>query len=92
MPLLTSGRHQLFFRNANDPDSAAYLANALMPEKDQISISRQVRDTTQRELTIDFDVRETLALSAGESVFFTLAGAAVLLVPMARRARTMRRR
>jgi hypothetical protein len=91
VPLLTGGRHQLFFRNANDPDSAAYLANALMPENDQISISRQVRDALQRDLTIDFDVRGTQALSAGESVFFTLAGAAVLLVPMARRARTMRR-
>jgi hypothetical protein len=93
VPLLTGGRHQLFFRNANGPDSAAYLANALMPENDQISISRQVRDPLQRELTIDFDVRGTQALSAGESVFITVAGgAAVLLVPMARRARTMRRR
>jgi hypothetical protein len=92
VPLLAAGRHQLFFRNANDPDSAAYLANALMPENDQISIARQVRDASQRELTIDFDVRGTQALSAVESVFFTLAGAGVLLLPMARRARTMRRR
>jgi hypothetical protein len=91
VPLLTPGRHQLFFRNANDPDSAAYLANALIPENDRISIARQVRDASQRELTIDFDVRGTQALSAVESVFFTLAGAGVLLLPMARRARTMRR-
>jgi len=92
VPLLSAGRHQLFFHNANDPDSAAYLANALMPENDRISIARQVRDASQRELTIDFDVRGMQALSTGESVFFTLAGAAVLLVPMARRARTIRRR
>jgi hypothetical protein len=92
VPLLPAGRHQLFFHNANDADSAVYLANALMPENDRISIARQVRDASQRELTIDFDVRGTQALSAVESVFFTLAGAAVVLLPMARRARTMRRR
>jgi hypothetical protein len=89
VPLLTNGRHQLFFRNGSDPDWSAYLANALMPETDRISIARQVRDASQRELTIDFDVRGTQALSAGESVFFTLAGAAVLLVPLFRRRRSL---
>jgi len=87
VPLLTAGRHQLFFDNANDPDSAVYLANALMPETDRISITRQVRDAVQRELTIDFDVRGTPALSAGESVFLALAGAAVVLLPLLRRSR-----
>jgi hypothetical protein len=91
VPLLPAGRHQLFFRNANDPDSAAYLANALMPENDEISIARQVRDASQRELTIDFDVRGTQALSAVESVFFTLAGAAALLLPLLRRGQSMRK-
>jgi hypothetical protein len=87
VPLLTAGRHQLFFHNANDPDSAVYLANALMPENDRISIARQVRDAVQRELTIDFDVRGTPAVSAGESVFLALAGAAALLLPLLRRSR-----
>ena len=54
--------------------------------------STKMEMTVQRELTIDFDVCGTQARSAGESVFVTLAGAAVLLVPMARRVRTMRRR
>lgn len=88
VPLLTGGRHQLFFRNANDPDSAVYLANALMPETEEISIARQVRDASQRELTIDVDVRGTQARSAGESVSLALAGAAVLLLPLLRRVRS----
>jgi len=91
VPLLTAGRHQLLFRNANDPDSAVYLANALMPENDRISIARQVRDAVQRELTIDFDVRGTQTLSPGESQFLGLAGAAVLLLPLLRRGQRMRK-
>jgi hypothetical protein len=87
VPLLTAGRHQLFFRNGNDPDSSAYLANALMPETDRVSIARQARDAVQRELTIDFNVRGTQPLTAGESVFLTLAGAAVALLPLLRRSR-----
>jgi hypothetical protein len=66
VPLLTAGRHQLFFRNANDPVSAVYLANALMPKNDRISIARQMRDAVQRELRIEFDVRGRQTLSAGE--------------------------
>jgi hypothetical protein len=50
-----------------------------------------VRDAVQRELTIDFDVRGTQALSAGESVFLALAGAAVLLLPLLRRVQSMRK-
>ena len=90
VPLFPAGRHHLYFRNTNDPDSAEYLANALVPEDDRISITRQVRDAIQSELAIEFVVRRSQALSARESVFFTMASAAVLLLPLARRARMRR--
>ena len=87
VPPLAAGRHRLFFRNTNDPDSSVYLANALVPANDRVSITRQTRDELQRELVIDFSVTGAQALSARESVLVTLASMAILLLPLARRAR-----
>jgi hypothetical protein len=90
VPPLTAGRHRLFFRNTNDPDSSVYLANALVSASDRVSISRQTRDELQRELVIDFSVAGAQALSPRESVFVSLASVAILLLPLARRARAKR--
>jgi len=83
-PPLTGGRHLIRFRNANAPASAAYLANALLPDDDRVSISRQSRDPAQQELTIDVDVRGVRALTARETLHLSLTAAAFALLAIAR--------
>lgn len=61
LPRLPSGSHALSFRNRHRPDGAVYLANALVPESDRIAIHAQHRDGEQRELTIDYTLRATVA-------------------------------
>jgi hypothetical protein len=63
LPRLSSGAHQLFFRNTYHPDVSVYLANALVPESDRMAITGQRRDGDQRDLTIDFVVRTETATS-----------------------------
>jgi hypothetical protein len=65
-PVLSGGAHQLFFRNGHLGGQSVYLANALAPQSDRISVARQRRDGHQRELRIDFAVR-------GESIGSTPA-------------------
>src|SRR4029079_17085919 len=57
IPRQSGGVHQLFFRNRHHPDRSVYLANALVPETSQVSVTAQRRDTDQTELTIDYLVR-----------------------------------
>jgi len=83
-PPLTGGRHLIRFRNANTPASAAYLANALLPDDDRVSISRQSRDPAQQELTIDVDVRGVRALTARETLYLSLTAAAFALLAIVR--------
>ena len=44
MSRLAEGRHELTFRNAGRRDVSVYLANALVPESDRVSITGQRRD------------------------------------------------
>jgi len=90
LPRLAGGRHQLVFRNGSDADSAVFLANALVPETDRISIGRQTRDADQRQLAIDFAIAGTEAMSTLEAVLITLSGAGILMVPVMRRRRRHR--
>jgi hypothetical protein len=57
LPSLPAGDRELFFRNRFRPDVGAYLANALAPQSDRVSVLAQHRDSDQRELTIDYVVR-----------------------------------
>ena len=57
LPQLPAGDRELFFRNRFRPDVGAYLANALAPQNDRVSVLAQHRDPDQRELTIDYVVR-----------------------------------
>lgn len=57
LPQLPAGDRELFFRNRFRPDVGAYLANALAPQSDRVSVLAQHRDPDQRELTIDYVVR-----------------------------------
>jgi hypothetical protein len=57
LPPLSAGAHRLLFRNSHRRDVSVYLANALVPESDQVAITGQERDGDQRELTIAFATR-----------------------------------
>ena len=54
---LSSGRHQILFKNDHARGGSAYLANALVPESARLSVTAQRRDRDQRELRIDYSVR-----------------------------------
>jgi hypothetical protein len=57
LPALPPGAHRLLFRNAHLAGHSAYLANALMPESDDVAVTAQRRDRDQSELTIEYDLR-----------------------------------
>ena len=84
---LSSGTHQLVFRNTHRTEGSVYLANALVPESDQVAVTRQQRDGNQSELVIDYAVRSSaarthvwllsgLALAAALSCVYAIRGAA----------------
>jgi len=47
-----AGAHQVTFRNSHLPELGMYLANALVPDMNDIGITGQQRDALQRELRI----------------------------------------
>lgn len=58
LPRLSAGSHRLRFRNAHRAGHSAYLANALVPESADVSVTAQTRARDQSELTIEYAVRE----------------------------------
>jgi hypothetical protein len=76
LPRLSSGEHHLFFRNAHRLGGSAYLANALVPRNDRITVLAQRRDPEQRDLTIDYVLDGTPAMSTLWLILggFVLAG------------------
>ena len=85
LPRLSVGLHQLVFRNMYHQDRSAYLANALVPESDRVAVMAQRRDSDQRELRIDFAVRETAATSRAALLFGAGIAAATVLLELRRR-------
>jgi hypothetical protein len=77
VPVPSTGRHRLAFRNMYAQDASIYLANALVPVSDRIVITAQRRDTTQRDLTIEYDLRPGLVTS---SPAWLLGGGAALSI------------
>jgi hypothetical protein len=61
LPHLAVGLHQLLFRNRHHPVRSVYLANALVPESDQVTVMAQRRDGEQTELIIDYALRSAPA-------------------------------
>jgi hypothetical protein len=51
------GAHHALFRNRHRPEISVYLANALIPTSERLSIDGQRRDPDQRELRVDYVVR-----------------------------------
>jgi len=58
LPRVSAGSHQLLFRNAHLAGHSAYLANALVPESADVTVTSQRRARDQAELTIAYSVRE----------------------------------
>jgi hypothetical protein len=85
LPDIDAGVHRVRYRNDHRPDLGVYLANALAPASERVTIAAQHRDPEQRELTIDYSLAPGRAgrLRAGTS----LAAAAVLIWFAARRRR-----
>jgi hypothetical protein len=54
---LTPGTHQIAFHNGNAAHGAVYLANALMPDGDQVAITKLAHAVDQSHLTVAFTVR-----------------------------------
>jgi len=57
LPPQAGGDHHLSFRNSNQRNGSVYLANALVPKSERVTIAAQRRDPAQRELTIDYVMR-----------------------------------
>jgi len=80
LPSLSNGGHHLAYRNRNRPDISVYLANALVPDDDRVAVHAQRRDTDQRDLTIDYELRtESRATEASWSLLAVFATVAILL-------------
>jgi hypothetical protein len=58
LPALAPGEHRLSYRNLHRPDISAYLANALVPTSDVVTVVAQHRDIDQRELVIEYRLRD----------------------------------
>jgi hypothetical protein len=76
LPPLSNGAHQLSYRNANRPDISVFLANALVPDSDRVAVHAQQRDTNQRALTIDYELK---AESQVRTLDWTLFGGALAI-------------
>lgn len=94
MPRLAAGGHRFYFRNDNDGDSGAYLANALVPEDESVRIGAQHRDGDQREIAIEFTVTPWSSLPVSDAwnlvaaVCFSLAFVLIVVLRMPKAARS----
>jgi len=57
LPQAAAGAHRLSFRNANVAHGAVYLANALLPEDERVSITGMTHAVDQSGLTVAYTVR-----------------------------------
>lgn len=58
VPPLNAGVHRVVYRNAHHPDVGVYLANALVPASRRVIVLSQTRDRDQRELVIEYELRD----------------------------------
>ena len=61
MPQQAAGTHHLRYRNVHRPDIGVYLANALVPTSQRVAVVAQRRDVDQRELVIEYLLRDDAA-------------------------------
>jgi hypothetical protein len=67
----SAGAHSVLLRNAYRPEVSVYMANAMVPDSDRVSVTAQHRDPEQRELTVDYVVD---AKRAAQAMWPLLAG------------------
>jgi hypothetical protein len=94
VPLLSAGAHRLIFRNGSAETDVVYLANALVPPDERVTVTAQRRDVEQRELTVDFEVRGTPAASRDQWEqwgWVGLASSVILARPVMQRTKFRRR-
>ena len=91
MPRLDDGLHHLRYRNAYRSDIGVYLANALVPASDRVTVSAQRRDIDQRNLVIDYRLSGQPAAPARRGLSVGVAGALILIANVWWRTRTRRR-
>jgi len=89
LPHQRDGDHHLAFRNTNQRDGSVYLANALVPKSDRVTITAQRRDPAQRDLTIDYVLRAAPGASAATWLPGALTGVAILAALLMRPSRTV---
>jgi hypothetical protein len=82
---MAPGRHHAVLRNDQSSAVAVFLANALIPESPDIVIASQARDTRQREIRVEYQVK-----SAPPRALWMLAAVAVVGALGARRQRRVR--
>ena len=80
MPGLVDGLHHLRYRNTYRSDIGVYLANALVPASDRVTVAAQRRDVDQRDLVVDYRLLGDRATRVRQKVPAGVAGALVLLV------------
>lgn len=80
MSPVPAGTHHLRFRNSHRPDISVYLANVLVPASDLVTVSGQRRDVDQRELIVDYVLRDDPTAEARRWLIAGSAGAVVLCV------------
>jgi hypothetical protein len=89
LPRVSKGPHQLRFRNRHHPDRSVYLANALMPGSETVTVTAQRRDRDQTELTIDYIVRTGPPAPAAAWLLASIAAATMLSAMRIRRSRSV---
>ena len=88
LPSLSTGSHQLLYRNGHHPDRSVYLANAMVPATTAVAVTAQRRDGDQTELTIDYVLRSAPATPLAAWLLGSLAAAAILWLVVVRRSRS----
>jgi hypothetical protein len=80
MPHLADGLHHLRYRNTYRSDIGVYLANALVPDSDRVTVAAQRRDVDQRDLLVDYRLRGDRTARVRQGLSVAVSGALVLLV------------
>jgi hypothetical protein len=91
MPRLADGLHHLRYRNFYRSDIGVYLANALVPASDRVTVAAQRRDVNQRDLVIDYMLSGQPTPTARRGLSVGVAGALTLIANVWWRTRTRRR-
>jgi hypothetical protein len=80
MPILPAGVHHLRYRNSYRSDIGVYLANALVPASDRVTIAAQRRDADQHHLIIDYVVRSDATTQTRQWLYGGISGSIVCLI------------